>query len=922
MAGRSSRAFAFVVGIDLGTTNSALAYALATGGLIRGLPVPQLVGDGEIAPRSALPSAVYRPGPQDARAAGRGLPFGEPADDLVVGEWARTLGERLPEHLVLSAKSWLCHPGVDRRSRLLPWGSSEITKLSPVDVSTRILAHLAAAWRFEHPDAPLEQLPVVLTVPASFDEVARELTVEAARQAGLQNVRLLEEPQAALYAWVAAHPDWQQRLAGVAQILVLDIGGGTTDFSEIAVRETNSGLSLERVAVGEHLLLGGDNMDLALARLAVEQAGSPRLEAGQWRQLTALCRAAKERLLADGGPDEIPVALAGRGRSLLASTVRVALRAADALVAIRDGFLPMVEAEDFPGRGSEAGLAEIGLPYESDPAITRHLAAFLSKAGQGWPDAVLFNGGALEPASLRTRLLDVLEAWSGRRPRELEGADLAGAVSRGAAAYGLALRGHLPRISGGAARAYYIGLGGDPVLAVCVAPRGLEEGTSIELDAPALEIVSNEPVRFPLFASTTRLGDRAGDLVEPRPGEMAALPPLSAVLRFGRKLESRRIPVRLHAESTEVGTLDLSLVSRLSEHRWRLSFDLRAREGEVVAESESDDDGAAAAGGGSRDRAEALADTASLEAAKTALRGVFTGEADPVGLVRELEMHLGGGRDGWGITTVRALFDLLFEFESSRSRMALLEARWLNLAGFLLRPGYGEERDTFRIERLWKLYATGLAHPSAAQVRSEWWGLWRRVAGGLGRAEQQVMAQELRPTLLGKTRSKGRSPRWKAGPHEAREMWLVIAALERLPQALRQEFFDCLAPRLLKPGRASDAEVTAWGRLAARQLVAGPADVVLSPAIVAPWVEKLLAIDWDRPAAYALALASASRRLGDVAMDLPAGLRERVATRLAGEAAGRVLARWPLEIAPFDSALRALVLAESLPVGLHLAAEA
>ncbi len=912
MSAESGLAPAWVVGIDLGTTNTALAYAPGDGGPIATLPIPQVVGEGEVAARPGLASALYRFGAQEDSLPVTGLPWETPTPGLVVGEGAHRLGTRLPDQIVVSAKSWLCHPGVDRRARVLPWGSEAVEKISPVDAAAEVLGHLAAAWNAAHPAAPLATLPVVLAVPASFDEVARELTVEAARRAGLVRLRLLEEPQAALYAWVAAHADWRERLAGKRCVLVVDIGGGTTDFSLVRVDHGPAGVTLVRSAVGEHLLLGGDNMDLALARLAITQASGVRLDAGQWRQLTAACRQAKEELLVPGGRAEIPVALAGRGRSLLGSTIRVALRAEDAAQAIRDGFFPLTDAGAAPELHGEAGLAEIGLPYERDPAVTRHLAAFLAAAGQGWPDAVLFNGGALEPRALRDRLLLVLERWSGQRPAELAGADLSHAVARGAAAYGLALRGHLPRISGGSARAYYIGLGGEPARAVCVAPRGQEDGTTLDLEEPAFEVVSNEPVRFTLLASATRLGDGAGDVIEVHPTETVVLPPLTAVLRFGRKLESRRVPVRLHTEVTEVGTLDISLAARTSNHRWHLSFDLRAREASAAGEESS----------ATRDRAETVVDAGRRAAAAETLRAVFAGGEDPVGLLRVLETALGGDREGWGIGPIRALFDELLELEPQRGRSAAHEARWFNLAGFLLRPGHGEERDGFRIERLWRLYDAGPHHPTASQVRSEWWSLWRRVAAGLTRVQQEVIHKELRGPLLGhRGRGKGRASRWKAGPHEVREMWLVVAALERLPQEIRRELFAAVATRVVKPGRASDAEIVAFTRLAARQLVAGGADVVVPAALVAPFVERLAAMDWDRAPACALALASASRLTGDVGRDLPLDLRERAAARLGRESAGQALARWPIEAAPFDAGQRALVVTDSLPVGLHLAAE-
>ncbi|MFM7141828.1 MAG: Hsp70 family protein, partial [Alphaproteobacteria bacterium] len=464
MKGDGAARSRYAVGIDLGTTNSAVAAAEpARGGAVWPMPIPQVVADGEVRERDALASAIYLAGEHDVAPGALALPWR--ADErFAVGAHARRLGARVAGRLVTSAKSWLCHGGVDRTAAILPWGGAvDAPRLSPVAASARILEHLRDAWDAAHPDEPLASQDVVLTVPASFDEVARELTVRAAADAGIERLRLLEEPQAAIYAWISAHEDWRERLDGVRHVLVVDVGGGTTDFSLVAVRRGAGGLTLERVAVGDHLLLGGDNMDLALARRVAERrAAAASLDAPRWLQLVDQCREAKERLLGADAPEKVAISLAGRGRGVVSGAIADAISAEEAIAVVRDGFFPLCEASARPRVDAGLALAEFGLPFASEPEITRHLAAFLaasaergsndpSTAGTGGPpdeasavpevvnglvvpDAVLFNGGALKPAAVRDRVLDAIAGWCGRRPRELAGTDLDLAVARGAAA--------------------------------------------------------------------------------------------------------------------------------------------------------------------------------------------------------------------------------------------------------------------------------------------------------------------------------------------------------------------------------------------------------------------------------------------------------------------------------------------------------
>ncbi|MBY0277282.1 hsp70 family protein, partial [Candidatus Binatia bacterium] len=924
----------FVVGIDLGTTNSAVAWAKLGGdGKVQPFAVRQLVAEGEVLARPSLPSAIYLAGEHDVPPGALALPW---RDDRrwVVGALARRLGDRVAGRLVTSAKSWLCHGGVDRTAAILPWGGDPaVAKLSPVAASARILEHLREAWDAEHEDAPLTAQEIVLTVPASFDEVARELTVQAATSAGFDRVRLLEEPQAAIYAWIHAHPAWRELLAPDSSVLVVDVGGGTTDFSLIVVRRGAEGLGLERVAVGEHLLLGGDNVDLALARLVAERSAEARgLDAARWQQLTSLCRDAKERLLGDQPPETVTIAVPGRGRGIVKGTVSAQLSRSDVLSVVLDGFVPVVPRDARPRAGESVGLTEFGLPYASDPQITRHLAAFLadatdpSSAHAGEPHAVpaptavLFNGGALKSSAMRARLLDTLEAWFGTRPVELSGADLELAVARGAATYGLALRGVGARIAGGAARAYYVGIAPDGTASaaarvLCVAPRGMQEGAEIEIALPEFEVLANAPVRFPIFASATRTGDEAGALLALDPSTLVELPPISTVLRFGRSLTARSIAVHLRAVLTETGTLELWCLSRQTDHRWRLNFDLRGRERPAEGTA-SPVDAATPEAEAPVSGQEMVVAESRIAAAVALLEGCFVERpgSDPKVLMRALEEALDAGKDAWPVACVRRLWDALFTLEAARERTADHEARWLNLAGFLLRPGYGEERDGWRVEHLWRRFDAGPRFANAPQVRAEWWTMWKRVAGGLTRQQQQALLAFLRPVLLPHLAKKSKI-KWKAAPQELREMWQVAASLEKLPAGVRQELATALATRVVKGKTTGDAEVWALGRIAARQPIAGPVSSVIEPRVVEPWLSALADAPWERRTATVLAVAQMARVTGDRARDVDPALRERLAERIASEPEGRRFVRWLREVVATSAQERALVLAESLPVG-------
>ncbi len=603
----------FSVGIDLGTTHCVLSYADLNKldddeCSPQVMAISQLTSPGEVEEKQQLPSFLYQAHEAELAEGSTTLPWAAKPEHLV-GEIARTLGSKTPIRLVSSAKSWLCHVGVDCKSAILPAEApEEVERVSPFQATMAYLQHLRDAWQSQHPDAPLTQQDLVITVPASFDPAARELTIEAARAVGLGQAILLEEPQAALYSWIErSQGDWRNYATVGDIILVIDIGGGTTDLSLIAVTESNGNLELTRVAVGDHILLGGDNMDLALAytvKAKLEKDGK-RLEPWQLQALMHSCRDAKEKIFTHPDMDTIPLVVASRGSSLIGGTLRTELTREEVGSVLIEGFLPRVAASDRPVSRPRTGLRTAGLPYAQDAAITRHLAAFLAKQQSATddlkdinlpenatflhPTAVLFNGGVLKAQGLADRLMEVLNAWltAEKAPpaRLLEGADLDLAVARGAAYYGFVRKGKGVRIKGGTAASYYVGIesampavpGLAPeIQALCIAPFGMEEGTQEELPDEELGLVVGEPVRFRFFASNSRRDDKVGIRLDYwTDDELEELDEIEISLPEEGRRPGEVVPVHLCAAVTEVGTLELQAVSRKDNGRWKIEFDVR-----------------------------------------------------------------------------------------------------------------------------------------------------------------------------------------------------------------------------------------------------------------------------------------------------------------------------------------------------------
>ena len=551
------------IGIDLGTTNCALAYT--RGEVVEQFAIPQLVHEGEVRAESLLPSFVFL----------------DPAAPII-GVLAQKKGLENAGRLVASAKSWLSHAGVDREGAILPPNAPEgVAKISAVEASRLLLAHLRSVWNETHPEETFDSYQVLVTVPASFDEVARELTLKAAEQAGFRDVILLEEPQAAFYAWIERSASWREQVGVGDLVLVIDIGGGTTDFTLIAVKEQGGEIALERIAVGDHILLGGDNIDAALAH-SVAQTLPKKLDAIQFDALWQQCRSAKEQLLAeDAKSAEQPITILGRGTGVVGGTIKTKLKREDLQRILLDGFLPVVPMDAAPG-GQHASLTEFGLPYAADAAITRHLAHFLHRHGAR-PTHVLFNGGVLRAKLVRERVLEVLNKWLHTPVTALASEDLMmHAVARGAAYYGLARQGKGVRVRGGVPRSYYIGIETampavpgmkPPLKALTVVPFGMEEGSGHQIQQRKFALRIGERARFRLFQSTDRKQDAPGEMLDDIASDMEELTPVEVALP-GQPGEV--VAVTLESLVTDTGMLELWFVAN-DARRWKLEFNVRPR---------------------------------------------------------------------------------------------------------------------------------------------------------------------------------------------------------------------------------------------------------------------------------------------------------------------------------------------------------
>lgn len=845
----------YIIGIDLGTTNCALAFAdIEQPSLpLQVFAIPQLTAAGKVDALVTLPSFCYLINSGEWPPGSLKLPWKEESDTFV-GQFAKIQGARVPTRLVQSAKSWLCNVAANRRDKILPIEAADLSqRLSPVEASAKYLMHLRDAWNATmakgNPALELEEQEVILTVPASFDEVARTLTVEAARQAGFMHVTLVEEPQAAFYSWISQHElKWKTQFQSGDTILVCDVGGGTTDFSLIEIQQQEGTLSFQRMAVGDHLLLGGDNMDVALAHYLeqkLQQNGYSSLESNQWLQLQAEARAAKEALLSPGTKpnDSYTVVLHGTGSSVIKGSIAVKIEQEEIERLLLNGFFGLYPLQEALQLRRSRGFRTMGLPYEDEPSITKHLAHFLQQAhyldkGKGI-DYILFNGGTLKPEIFQQSLERALTTWFPHTPlRRLSTASLDLAVARGAAYYGKVRRGFGVAIGGGLPRTYYLKIdvkdasGQMKSQALTLLPRGSQEGRVFQPNQ-VFALRPNMPVAFHLLTSHVRLEDREGALVDIDPIEMQALPPIQTLLRFGRKQVQTEmgatVPVRLGIRLTAIGTVEMWLESQTSEHKWTLEFQLRSATGQEPTLLQP-----------TQAMRDETFEKGYLEESKQSIESLFQSNSGlkPSQIMERLETQIGTPRREWGPSLLRELWNPLLKVASQRKKSPEHEARWWNLAGFFLRPGFGFPLDDFRLRELWKIILADFKTVKIPEVIIQMAICYRRVAGGLNKGQQMQLASELIGNVLDKKTGKIDVKR-KGDLYLYSEKIRALAALERLDLPLKIRLGDALADRLLQSSPAS-YEYWALSRIGARHLLYGSAGQVVPKDVCAKWIEKLL----------------------------------------------------------------------------------
>jgi hypothetical protein len=767
---------------------------------------------------------------------------------------------------------------------------------------------------------------VVLAVPASFDASARSLTLRAAKDAGIdKHLVLIEEPQAAFYDFFSAQRDtlMDANSEPDQHVLVVDVGGGTTDLTLIRVGSDKSGEpSLTRVAVGDHILLGGDNMDMTLARVAEQRMNVPggRLDAARFGQLVQSCRTAKEVMLSgEEAPDTWKLVVPGRGSRLIRTSLTTELNRAEVEALVTDGFFPLVPADAKPIRKPRTGLAQLGLPYESDTGITRHIAAFLSRHGQDGesirPDAILLNGGVFKSAMLRQRLIEVLRGWFGDIP--LLGEDRVElAVARGAAVYGLVRRGIGARIGGGSAHSYYVGLsiqGDDRTHGVCVIPKGHEAGISVEVASRTFELAVGRPVQFALYQSNAAQDHQIGDVVTICNEKFARLPPVQTLLEHqGGRAE---IPVIMQAEITEIGGLELACRAVDRERKWNLEFDLRATSTLPTDESTEDVTVTVAQG----------FNAAQKEAASEVLRRIF-GKAkdtptprDVRQLMKTLQLVMNSKRETWTVPQLRDLWELTAPGAKRRRRSPEHEAAFFTLAGYVLRPGFGYPLDEWRTREVWSLHSQGVQYHQDGQVWHAWWVMWRRIVGGLSADQQRTLlssvAGHLRPEL-GPAKPKSKKKQSKVQVKGQEEMLRLVGSLERIDPASKAEWGEWILARI-ESGGSTLTHTWTLARLGARVPFSGAVHNVVDPNIVEGWVERIMRLPWKKVRGIAFAAAHLARRTDDRNRDLDGETRARLVQKLL-QANENELASIVSEAIRLEKKTETRFIGDTLPAGLRL----
>ncbi|MFV8405421.1 Hsp70 family protein [Vibrio harveyi] len=928
----------FLVGIDLGTTNTVVAYCEITDNLEQSevslFDIDQLIGPGEVVRKPLLPSFRYHPAigqisPSDLTLPWENEPVSGDISNVIVGEWARELGAKVEGRQVSSAKSWLSHQAVDRSSDILPWaGAQDVDKVSPVIASASYLNHIRQAWNYRHPSNKLEDQDVVVTVPASFDETARKLTLEAAELAGLKKIVLLEEPQAVCYDWYARHQQTAaDELKELPLILVCDVGGGTTDLSLIeASFSSQDELALDRIGVGEHLMLGGDNLDLALAHLAESRFNqSKKLTAASLTKLIQQTRKAKENLLSASAPEEVKITMLGSGSKLLGGTKSIGLSKQEVHQIALDGFFPLSDFSEVPDKRRSA-VVEFGLPYVADPAVSKHVAEFLtqhqqvSRAALGIEDdkqnaipvGLLLNGGVFNSELVTERVTTLLSDWRGAPVTVLDNPHPDWSVALGAVAFGKARRGAQLRIGGGAARSYFLHLQEKNKMgkALCLLAKGTEEGHEIRLSGRRFSLTLGEPVRFNLLTSThdTLTNNTAiqnGVMVDVDPDLFAPLPPYITTLEGeGAELQANqkeRVEVQLACQLTEVGTLKMECVSAEDDSkRWELEFEVRNKQ---------------------TDDSEQVKLHPKLNECKELIARLYSGNKKSAEskeiktLAKDLEKKL-GKRDEWDFTTLRQLFDTFAQGRKRRRRSEQHEKNWLRLAGFALRPGFGDPTDSWRIEQVWGLYQQNIQFKNH-QGWTDWWVFWRRIAGGLSQEQQETILADIAKYLHPGAMKNPQSA--KAAQDMGYESMVRLAAsLEHLEVEDKVLLATWFLSKAINHAQFEQAHWWAMGRLASRTPLYGSQHNVIPREQAEQWLPKLLEQNWQKEPMIAFAAVMICRKTGDRLFDISDDYREQVLAKLKQSKVPESWVSLVEEVKELSESESKRIFGDALPSGLTL----
>ncbi|EJL6790713.1 hsp70 family protein [Vibrio alginolyticus] len=928
----------FLVGIDLGTTNTVVAYCEITDNLEQSevslFDIDQLIGPGEVVRKPLLPSFRYHPAvgqisPSDLTLPWENEPVSGDISNVIVGEWARELGAKVEGRQVSSAKSWLSHQAVDRSSDILPWaGAQDVDKVSPVIASASYLNHIRQAWNYRHPSNKLEDQDVVVTVPASFDETARKLTLEAAQLAGLKKIVLLEEPQAVCYDWYARHQQTAaDELKELPLILVCDVGGGTTDLSLIeASFSSQDELALDRIGVGEHLMLGGDNLDLALAHLAESRFNqSKKLTAASLTKLIQQTRKAKENLLSASAPEEVKITMLGSGSKLLGGTKSIGLSKQEVHQIALDGFFPLSDFSEVPDKRRSA-VVEFGLPYVADPAVSKHVAEFLTQHQQvaraalgieddkqnAIPVGLLLNGGVFNSELVTERVTTLLSDWRGAPVTVLDNPHPDWSVALGAVAFGKARRGAQLKIGGGAARSYFLHLQEKNKMgkALCLLAKGTEEGHEIRLSGRRFSLTLGEPVRFNLLTSThdTLTNNTAiqnGVMVDVDPDLFAPLPPYITTLEGeGAELQANqkeRVEVQLACQLTEVGTLKMECVSAEDDSkRWELEFEVRNKQ---------------------TDDSEQVKLHPKLNECKELIARLYSGNKKSAEskeiktLAKDLEKKL-GKRDEWDFTTLRQLFDTFAQGRKRRRRSEQHEKNWLRLAGFALRPGFGDPTDSWRIEQVWGLYQQNIQFKNH-QGWTDWWVFWRRIAGGLSQEQQETILADIAKYLHPGAMKNPQSA--KAAQDMGYEsMVRLSASLEHLEVEDKVLLATWFLSKAINHNQFEQAHWWAMGRLASRTPLYGSQHNVIPREQAEQWLPKLLEQNWQKEPMIAFAAVMICRKTGDRLFDISDDYREQVLAKLKQSKVPESWISLVEEVKELSESESKRIFGDALPSGLTL----